>query len=68
MTLADGENMAGSLTGNDSKTQLQPPCDGPSRDSVGVETGQQVICPLSYEAALAELGKEELWLTGYGNT
>ena len=68
MTLADGENMAGSLTGNDSKTQLQPPCDGPSRDSVGVETGQEGIYPGSSKAALAERGKEELWQGDYGIT
>ena len=60
--------MAGSLTGEDNQTQLQRPCDDPYRESLGVETWQQVICSGSYEAALAELGKEELWLTGYGNT
>jgi hypothetical protein len=60
--------MAGSLTGEDNQTQLQRLCDGPYRESVGVETGQQVICPGSYEAALAQLAKEELWLRGYGNT
>ena len=48
MTLADGENMAGSLIGENNKTQFQRPCDDPYQDGVGVETGQQVICPGSY--------------------
>jgi len=64
----DGEIIAGSLTGKDSKTQLQPPCDGPSRDSAGIGTGQEGIYLGSSNAALAELGKEDLWLRDYGNT
>ena len=68
MTLADGENMAESLIGENNKTQLQRPCDDPYQDSVGVGTRQQVIYPGSSNAALAERGKEELWLRNYGNT
>ncbi len=60
--------MAGSLTGEDNQTQLQRPCDGLYRNSVGVGAGQQSIGPGSSKAALPGLDKEELWMAGYGNT
>ena len=68
MTLVDGENMAGSLIGENNKTQLQRPCDDPYQDGVGIGTGQEGIYPGSSKAALAERGKEELWQGDYGIT
>ena len=60
--------MAGVLPGDEQQTQLQIPCDALYRDSVDVGVGQEGIYLGSSKAKQAELGKEELWLTGYGNT
>ena len=59
--------MAGSLIGENNKTQLQRPCDDPYQYSVGVGTEQEGIYPGSSKAALAERGKEKLWLKGIRN-
>ena len=60
--------MAGAVPGEEQQTQLQIPCDGLYRDNVDVGVGQEGIYLGSSKAKQAEFGKEELWLTGYGNT